>query len=220
MVALSASSVFSPVTPYTDALLGGGSGLDFGTGVNGQWTPIINKVANTGSLNIYLSHDGINEITELKTHIQEYGTATGFTYGGTDTAPNDFTTLSALGAASGTSKNNTDGNSGGIWMEMDADVSAVNFFDKASRPTLVKIYGESATGVSLATAFPIVGDAMVYDSGGETVATSPEDGKIGQSGNSVLGDRAHLYYRAYFPSSFSTGGTLQFELVWTMAFTT
>ena len=220
-VNLSVSSVFTPTTPFADALLGGGTGIDFGTAVNGQWAPIINKVANTGALDVYLSHDGINKITDFKTHIQEYGTATGFTYGGSDTAPNDFVTMRDQGNTSGSSKNNADGNSAGLWMEMDADVSAINFFDRASRPTLVKVYGESLTGIDLTTAFTIANDAMVYDSGGgtETVATSPVDGEVGASGDSVLGDRAHVYYRTMFPGSFTVGGTIQFEIVYTYSFT-
>jgi len=221
-VNLTVSSVFTPATAYADALLGGGTGIDYGTGVNSQWTPIIDKTANTGALSVYLSHDGVNKITELRSHIQTYGTSTGFTYGGTDSAANDFTTLTGLGSASGSSKNNADGLSGGLWGECDADVSAANFFDRASRPTLVKVYGDAGNGQSLATAYTIPDDSMIYDSGGgtETVASAPVDGELGASADTVLGDRSLTRFRVYFPNSFSVGGTMQFEQVWTYAFTT
>lgn len=215
------SSTFTPATPYADSLLGGGTGLDFFVGVNNQWTPIVDKTANTGSLITYISHNGTALIDEFKLYLQQYGTSTGFSYGGTDTAFNDITNLLALGSASGSSKNNADGLSGGIWAEFDADVSAANFFDRASRPTLVKVFGAGGLGVSLATAYDLPADALIYDSGGgtETIATAPVAGQIGESTNSTLGDRAKIYWRGYFPDSFGVGGTLQFEIVATYAFT-
>jgi hypothetical protein len=219
-VVLTASSTFNPATPWADSLLGGGTGIDFGVAVNGQWAPIISKVGNTGELNLWLSHNGINKITELKTHIQQYGTATGYTYGGNDTAANDYVTIKALGAASGSSKNNSDNLSGGLWMEMEWDVSTVNKFDRGARPTYVKVYGAAALGIDLATAFDISDQSMVYNSAGETSATAPVLGELGQSGNSTLGDRSHLQYRFMFPGSFSVGGTLQVEIVFTYAYTT
>jgi len=221
-VNLTVSTIFTPATPYADALLGGGTGIDYGTGVNNQWTPIIDKTGNTGALAAYISHDGINKITEFKTHIQTYGASTGFTYGGTDTAGNDFTTLTGLGLASGSSKNNADGLSGGLWAEFDADVSAANFFDRAARPTLVKVFGDAGNGQSLATAYTVLSDSCIYDSGGgtETVASAPLDGELGASADTVLGDRSLVHYRVYFPSAFAVGGTIQFEQVWTYAFTT
>ena len=220
-VDLTISSIFTPATPYADALLGGGTGIDYGTGVNSQWTPIANKGANTGSLSIYLSHNGVNKITEFKTHIQTYGTSTSFTYGGTDTAANDLTTLTGLGSASGSSKNNADNNSGGLWTEFDADVSAANFFDRATRPTKVLVYGSAGLGISLATAYSILFDSMIYDSGGgtQTPASAPVTGELGEAGNTVLGDRALLGQRVYFPFSFGVGGSLQWEQVFTYAFT-
>ena len=220
-VALTASSIFTPTTPYADALSGGGTGIDFGVGTNNQWTPIIDKAANTGSLSIYLSHDGINEITELKYHIQEYGTGTGFSYGGDDTAANDYAGFLALGDGSGSSKNNADGLSGGIWTETDSDVSAVNLFDRASRPTEV-IVARTGTADTLANAVSIPAASMIYDSGGGTEAqpSAPVDGTVGPSGNTVFGDRCKLLKRIYFPDAFSTGGKIQIEIVFTFAFST
>lgn len=221
MVALSASSIFTPTTPYNDALDGGGFGIDFGVGTNNQWTPIIDKTSNTGYLSVYLSHDGINEITELKMYIGQYGLGTGYTYGGDDTAANDLATLLSLGDASGSSKNNADGNSGSLWIETDSDVSSVNLFDRAARPTEIIV---TRTGVAdtLANAVTIPAASMIYDSGGavETQPSAPVDGTIGPSGNTVFGDRAKLLKRVYFPNSFSTGGVFQFEIIFVYAFST
>ena len=217
---LTVSSIFTPDTPYADALLGGGTGIEFGVATNGSYTPIIDKPANQGHLDAYISHDGTAKITDCKTYIQVFGTSTGFAYGGGDTANNDYTTMVSLGNASGNSKNNADGLSGGLWREMDADVSSTNRFDQASRPGLVFIHGDNGTdGVDGGSAFILKADGMVYDSGGETVATSPVDGEIGASGDSVLGDRFHDQMRVYLPSSFSTGGVLQFEISYVYAFT-
>lgn len=219
---LTVSSLFTPDTPYADALLGGGTGIEFGVSTNGSYTPITNKVSNLGHLNAYISHDGTAKITEVKTYIQVFGTSTGFTYGGGDTANNDYTTMVNLGNASGNSKNNADGLSGGLWREMDADVSDTNRFDQASRPGLVFIHGDNGTdGIDAGSGFVLKADGMVYDSGGgtETVATSPVDGEIGASGDSVLGDRFRDQMRVYLPSSFATGGTLQFEISYVYAFT-
>ncbi len=220
-VALTASSIFTPTTPYSDALNGGGTGIDFGVGTNNQWTPIINKASNTGYLAIYLSHDGINEITELKTYISQYGLGTGFTYGGDDTAANDMSAILALGDASGSSKNNADGLSGGIWLDTDSDVSGANLFDRASRPTEVLVF-RTGFGDDLGNSFPVPLASMLFDSGGgvEAQPSAPVDGTIGPSGNTVFGDRAVILSRIYFPDVFSTGGVLQFELVFTYAFST
>ena len=220
-VNLTASEVFTPITPIADALLGGGTGMDLGTITTSNYGPLIDKVANTGHQDLYLSHDGTNEITELKCFIQTFGVSTGFTYGGGSTAAADFTTMKSLGAASGSVKNNADGLSGGLWMEMDFDVSVSNRFDQASRPTLVKIFGDSGTdGQDLASAYDITVDSMVYDNSGETAATSPIAGQVGASGSATLGDRSHLQYRQFLPTSFTVGGFLQFELVFSFAFTT
>ena len=202
---LSVSSLFTPTTPYADALLGGGTGIEFGVATNSSYTPLVNKTTNLGKLDAYISHDGTAKITELKTFIQVFGTNTGFSYGAGDSAVNDNTTFRSLGNASGSSKNNADGNSGGLWREMDFDVSDTNRFDIASRPTLVFIHGASAGGQDAASAFILKADGMVYDSGGgtETAGTVPVDGELGASGDTVLGDRYHDQMRIYLPNSFS-----------------
>jgi hypothetical protein len=69
-----------------DALAGGGTGVDFGSVVDDQFAPLIDKTLNTGAKTLYISHDAtIDPITDVKTFIQEYGVGTGFTYSGEPT---------------------------------------------------------------------------------------------------------------------------------------
>ena len=204
-----------------DALAGGGSGVDLGSVINGSYAPVILKSANTGQQHLYIRHDAtIDPITDVKTFIQQYGVGTGFSYGGADTAANDLATIKSLGNGSGNSKNNNDGLSGGLWIDMDWDASTVNQFDQASFPLLVKIYGDNLTdGTDLTTAFPMSADAMVYDAPGETAATVPVAGKIGKDNDTVLGDNAHVKLRIYLTQSFSDGGIVQWEWVIAYSFT-
>ncbi len=204
-----------------DALAGGGTGVDFGSVVNGQYAPIINQTNNEGAQTLYIRHDAvIDPITDVKTFIQQYGTGTGFTYGGANSAASDIATLISEGNLSGSSKNNADGQSSGIWVDMDADASTVNQFNQASFPAVVKVYGDNNTdGISLSSAFQVSSASMVVNSGGETLATSPVSGQIGKSGDLVLGDNAKLKFRAYLRSAFPSGGIVQFELVVSYSFT-
>ena len=205
----------------SDALAGGGTGVDIGSVVNGSYAPVTDKSANTGQQDIYISHDGASKIENFSAHMQQYGVGTGFTYGGADTAADDFTSMKTMANGSGSSKNNADGLSAGFWVEMDADVSTANAFDQATRPTLVKIFGDGNTdGIDLASAFLIAGDAMVYNSAGEQQASAPVAGEIGPAGNTVLGDSCHLQFRQYLASAFGFGGIFQFELVFSYSFTT
>ena len=206
-----------------DILAGSGTGVDLGSIQNGSFAPITDKTANTGKEDLYIRHDGTVKITNLKVFIQQQGASTAFTYGGADSPANDFTNIKALGSASGASKNNSDGLSGGLWMEMDFDISNASRFDQASRPTLVKIFGDNGTdGQDLASAFPIVADSMVYDVASvETAGSTPVAGEVGASGDTVLGDNSHLQFRIYRPTTdVSMSGIVQFELVFSYAFTT
>lgn len=204
-----------------DALAGGGTGVDLGSVVNNSYAPVILKSANTGAQNLFISHDAtIDPITDVKTFLQTYGVGTAFTYGGADTAANDFTTLKNLANASGSSKNNNDGLSGGLWIDMDWDASTTNQFDQGTFPLVVKIYGDGLTdGISLASAFTLKADAMVYNAPGETAASAAVDGQIGKAADTVLGDAAHVKLRIYVPNSFTDGGIVQFEWVIAYSFT-
>lgn len=220
-VALTVSETFSG-SAVNDSLAGGGSGVDLGPVANGAYAPIISKPANTGHQNIYTRHDAtIDPITNFKLFLQQFGVGTGFTYGGANSAAADFASLKALGFASGNSKNNSNNLSGGIWVEMQGfDVADADAFDQASRPTLVKIFGDNNTdGIDLASAFTVKAEGMVYDNTGETLASSPEDGKIGKSGDTVLGDQNHTRWRVYLPSSYANGGIVQWEMVFAYSYT-
>jgi hypothetical protein len=206
----------------SDALAAGGTGIDLGSCVNSQFAPIIDKSANTGAQDVYIRHDAVDDpITDVKLFLQQYGVGTGFTYGGADSAANDFTSLVNLGNASGSSKNNADGLSGGIWVDMDWDASTVNQFDQANFPALVKIFGDGGTdGVDLASAFEVNSAAMVYDNASvETAASAPVTGQIGVSGDTALGDHAHLKFRIYLPDAFAQGGIYQSEIVVAYSYT-
>jgi len=197
-----------------DSLAGGGTGLDYGSVTNGAYAPIVDKSANTGAQNLYIRHNAtIDPVTNVKFYLGEFGAITGFTYGGARTAASDLTDIFALGNASGSSKNNGDGLSGGIWIDQRWNASASAQFDKATYPTKVQIFGDNGTdGIDLASAFDLIEDAMVYDnSGTETAATTPVAGEIGISGDTVLGDQAHIRTRVYLPQAHAEGGIFQTE---------
>jgi hypothetical protein len=202
-----------------DALAGGGTGVDMGQVAANNYSPLNDKTANTGRKDLYIRHDGVNEITSFSTYLQIFGTGTAFSYGGADSAANDYTNIVAEGAASGDSKNNADGLSSGIWLEFNAFVSDTNQFNISGRPTEVFIFGRSNAGIDLANSIQVPAVAMVYDSGGETAAVTPVAGQIGASGDTVLGDNAHIKERVYVRNLFTGTGIMQIEEVFTYAFT-
>lgn len=205
-----------------DSLAGGGVGLSLGSVVNNSFAPVTDKAANTGHQDLFIRHNAaFDPITNVKFYLGIYGGVTGYTYGGNRTAADDYTAIKALGQASGSSKNNADGLSGGVWMDMRANPSTSNQFDQASFPTKVKIFGDNgADGVDLASAFLLQSDAMVWDNtGAETTATTPVNGQIGKSGDQVLGDHAHVRLRIYLPNSQTEGGIYQAELVTAYSYT-
>jgi hypothetical protein len=202
-----------------DALVGGGLGMNMGLVSNQFYAPLIDKATNTGQKDIYIRHDGTNLISTLGVFIGEYGAGTGFTYGGTETAAADFTTVKDMGSTSGVSKNNADGNSGGFWMEMNASTNSTTQFEIGLRPDEVKTFGKSAQGIDISTYFLIHETAMVYDSGGEAAATSPVQGQLGPAGDTVLGDNAHLKFRYYVPTTYLEAKTLQWETIFSYSYT-
>jgi hypothetical protein len=209
-----------------DSLAGGSQGLDLGSVTNGSYSGVISQVDNTGAQDLFIQHDAtIDEITGLKVYIGEFSG----TYGGARTAAGDIADLIALGAASGSSKNNADGNSSGLWLDCDAsiDIGAVGNagFDFATNggglgTDTVFIFGDNTTdGISEPTAFEIRSQAMVYNDGGETAASAPVDGSVGIAGDTVLGDAAHIRMRAYLADSFAEGGIYQWDYVFVYSFT-
>ena len=229
-VSLTVNSVIDPSSNFSDPLDGGGTGLDLGSVVNGSYAPVILQSANTGAQNVYIEHDAADfPITDVKTFIQQYGTSTGFTYGGAATAAGDYATMKTLGNASDGNPNNLDTPTklgGGLRVDMDWDVATVNQFDWDTNGIAqggndsVAIYGDNNTdGIDLASAFVIATHAMVYESGGETAASSPVAGQIGKAADTVLGDNAHVKLRMYLPETHSQGGIIQFEWVIAYSFT-
>jgi len=202
----------------SDALAGGGTGLDLGSCTDNSYAPIVSKAANTGRQDLFLSHNSVvDPITSLKMYMAVYSG----TYGGADSAADNYTDLKGMGNSSGSSKNNADGNSYGYWVDMRAIVTDANQFDKATYPTKVLIFGDSTTdGIDLASAFPIPTDAMVYNNTGtETAASAAVSGKIGKAGDTVLGDAAHIRMRIYLAAAHVEGGIWQNDFVWSFSYT-
>jgi len=217
-----------------DALSGAGTGTDLGQVTNGSFSPITPPAANNqGRQDWFIRHDAIvDQITDAKIFMQEYGIGTGFTYGGpgTRSAAADNTTLRNLANSSGGNKTNSDDLSGGLWMEQEVItmLPETNQFDQAGRPAFVKIFGDGLTdGVDLASAFVFSSGAMVIDAttgnGGDAsvgfIPTAPVAGEIGINGDTALGDNAHIALRIYTPASFTDGGIFQVELVVAYTFT-
>lgn len=202
-----------------DALVGDplAVGLDLGSVQNNSYAPLVDKSLNTGAQNLFVRHDAtVDPITNCKWYLQAYGTTVSWPYGGARTPALDIAALKALGDASGTSKNNADGLSGGIWLDQKWDASSVQQFDAGVSE--VSIF-TTALGFSLATAIGIVKESMVYDNTGETAATTPVDGVIGKNNDTVHGDNSHQKERIFIPSAYAEGGYYQFEQVLAYSFT-
>jgi hypothetical protein len=207
---------FSPTidgVSFSDALEGGGTGLSFGNVINGTYSPMGDQVQNEGAMDVYMHHDATTDpITNVELFLQVYGASSGFTYGGQRSGVNDYDALLLAGDNSGSSKNNLDGMSGGIWVDMNWDAETLNQFDITNFPTVVKIFGKNDEGININNGIIISNQCMVYDDTGETGAITPEDGKIGKSGDSILGTNAHLKFRIYLPTAWTEGGNYQVEL--------
>lgn len=208
-----------------DTLAGGGSGVDLGSVINGEYCPIISKAANTGWQSLYIRHNAtVDPITDVGTFIQAFSQ----TYGGAAAnAAADYNTLKAKGDASGNSANNGDGLSSGLRIEMDADLTAslgLSAFEGTRAQ--VGIYGLDDEGIDLASAFALHVDACCYDSnthgtGGGTLvdAVTPVTGKIGKDGDTVLGDNALVKLRYYLETAAPDGGIIQWDWVIKYSFT-
>jgi hypothetical protein len=199
-----------------DSLAGGGSGIDLGVVANGGYSPITSKPSNTGRQDLYIRHTGDDPIINVKFFLGEYGLLSGYPYGGKRTAAQDYTKILSLGTASGTSKNNLDGLSGGIWIDHRFNASNTEQFDKLNFPTKVSIFSDTL-GADLATAIGLQTDSMCYDlSSVETAATAPVAGSIGKQYGATgitLGDNAHIRMRTYIPLAEIEGGIYQFEFI-------
>lgn len=219
-VSLTIGEVYPPVSDIADGLAGGGSGYNIGSVTSGQWGPITNKISNLGHKDLYVKHDGTNKITDIRLSIAEYGTTTGFSYGGDDSSSNDYTNVVAQGANTGDSKNSSDNNSNGAWFEFQSDVSDANRFDVSPRSQYVKRIGEGGNGVDIATGYLIDAAAMTYDAPGKTNASAPVNGELGPAGNTILGEIMHLQMRHYVrQTGAEINGRVQYEMILSYAFT-
>ena len=203
-----------------DALAGGGTGLDLGQVINSEYTPIINQAANTGLQDIFVGHDAtVDPITDVKTFVSQFSQ----TYGGADSAAADIATLIAKGQADNeATANNSDGLAAGFRIEHGGiDIPGLGASAFLPSRAQVDIYGNSGTdGIDLASAFDLHVDACVYNNAGTEVdATTPVTGQIGKTGDTVLGDRAHVGVRFYLEDAATDGGILQWDWVWAYSFT-
>lgn len=223
---LVASDTTAPAE-FSDALAGGGTGLNLGQVSNGLYSPIVNQSTNDGAQLVYLSHDAtIDPITDVKVYINTFSQ----TYGGAVSAASDYTSIKNEGqtsTASAGDKNNSNGTSSGLWVDFKWDVSQTNQFDIASRGSEVKIFGDGGTdGIDAASAFPMITAAMLYaaNSSTEAAPSAAESGKIGKSsvsgyaGDSVLGNRAKIRKRVYLRSAFPDGGIFQVDYIYRFSF--
>lgn len=211
-----------------DALAGGGVGLDLGTAINGVYTPLIDKTDNTGFAEVFISHNGINQIDDVGTFISPYSQPFG---GVADTANAEYVALLAEGAASDNSPNNNNSPAlgQGLRVEYAADLGTalgLSLFDNSRAQ--VGIYGKAKVvglnngfdGSNLANAFIFHQDAMIQANGGTPlVASAPQAGVIGPAGNSSLGDTATAKLRYYLAETAEEGGIGQVDWVVKYAFT-
>ena len=204
----------------SDVLSGGSVGLDLGQVINSQYVPIISQVANTGHQDIYVYHDAVIDfIDDFKTFVTTFSGV----YGGADSAVNDIATLIAKGQADNeATANNSDGLSAGFRVEHDGfGIGGLGVSAFLPSRAQVDIYGNSGTdGIDLTSAFDLHVDALVFDNAAvETDATVPITGRIGKSGDSVLGDNAHFGFRFMLEDSAPDGGILQWDTVFAYSFT-
>ena len=204
----------------SDSLAGGSSGLDLGQVINNEYAPLIDKSSNTGSQSIYITHDAtIDQIEDYKTFVAQYSGS----YGGADSAVNDIATLIAKGAADNElTANNSDGLSSGFRIEhAGIDIGSLGASAFLPSRAQVNIYGNNSTdGIDLASAFDLHVDAMIYNNASvEVDATTPVTGQIGITGDTVLGDNAHVEVRFYLEDLATDGGILQWDWVHSYSFT-
>ncbi len=219
-VSLTISKILNPPTQVSDALAGGGTGLNLGQVVNNSYAPVISKAANTGYQSIYMSHDAaIDPITEVKTFIAQYSAS----YGGAKSAALDFAELVSKGQNdSEVSSNNSDGLSGGLRIEhAGQNIAGLGMSAFLPSRAQVKIYGNNGTdGIDLASAFDLHVDALGHNNAGVWAdAITPVTGKIGKAGDTTLGDTAWIGLRFYLEALASDGGIMQWDWVTSYAYT-
>lgn len=173
-----------------DTLSGGSTGVDLGTVANGAFS---------NTTNLFVKHDGAQKITGLSYYIQSF---TG-TYGGNYTASADYAKLLALGDA---------GTPAGLQVD-EVWNSSPNF------QTFYQVKTGNADSFANRRVVPTTAMSR-NNSGTEVGATTPVAGEVGPTGNTVIGDRAHVRERISIPSAEVDGGIRQFDAVFAYNYTT
>lgn len=216
----------------SDALAGGGTGLDLGQVTNGSYAPIEDQPNNLGAQLLYIRHNAIvDPITEVKIYLDSYA-QTGFTYGGpgNTSAAANLASILAEGLntdISSAAKNNANGLASGLWMDMSYNVNTTNQFDIAgsrggeASTKFVKVFGRLGQGESAATAFDLVKESCLYtpDNSAENAPSAPVDGKIGIATDAALGNRAKIRLRIYLKQAFADGGIFQLAKIFRYSYT-
>lgn len=176
----------------SDSLAGGSTGYDLGSSKSNTTQVPVNAW--------YLTHDGATYIENLSYYISLY---TG-TYGGAYSASADKAKILAHGDA-------------GYGFEVEEDYSADSLTPYFGSPYRI------ATG--LADAYVnrrlVQASSMLYNNSSvETAPSAAEAGKIGELGNTVLGDVCKLRKRYIVPTSETLGGKRQIDFVYTYNFST
>lgn len=216
-----------------DALSGGGTGWDIGAVVNGGFTGLVApQSANTGSNDLYISHDAVTDpLTNLSVYLETYSQA----YGGVATASADFARLQTLAEASGSNKNNSNGLSQGFWIDMDWDALVPSQFDYANfgpaADTIVTGAGGGVVrimrrtdggnivdeGSELSNRITVLASAMFLDP--TTIPSAPLDGTIGKAADAVLGDTCKIKHRLYLEENETTSGIIQWDETFAFTYT-
>lgn len=207
---------------FSDTLAGLSVGMDIGQSTAGQWAPLVSQSGNQGHQDLIVKHDAVvDPVTSVKLSIAQFSGV----YGGVATAALDFATITAYGVAdAGATTNNADGLSRGLHIDMDWAVATLNQFGYTREAAgNMRIYGKNYSGLdglTVPTAFALHVDSCSYWNGlTETDASVPVTGSIGKFDDTVLGNQAHIRARFYLHSGETTGGILQWDTVFTYAFT-
>lgn len=145
---------------------------------------------------IWVRHDGVNRISNLSVYLKAYSQA----YGGEYSASADLVKALDQGEI-------------GAGFQIDFDWDGVDF----AAYTVLK-YG---MGASPETAIEIPITAILFNNAGiATAASAPEQGELGWSGNSSLGDTVLLKTRWLVPVGELAPGKRQIDLAYIYNFTT
>ena len=203
-----------------DLLSGGSSGLDLGQVTNSEYIPLTNQVSNLGHQDIYVEHDAaVDPVDDFGTFVSIYSGS----YGGPNSAAADIATVISKGQADNElTANNSDGLSSGFRIEHDGfGIGGLGLNAFLPSRGQVNIYGNSGTvGIDLASKIDLHVDALVYNNVGvEVDAITPETGKIGKAGDTILGTDMHSGVRFYLEDAAADGGILQWDWVFAYSFT-